>query len=167
MTELASAPSTPGTTSGTIGSTRAIEVVTEFFAAYRRRDVEAMVDLCTDNADFSYPPFEVWAKQRVMRGDGKVRTIGKVIWSGLINSFPNLGNDIHHIDGNDNGDVAVACDITGTQQSAWAFIAPQGGSIVAPHLFILHVDADGLIDSIRAYWDNASVCSQLGHLEVD
>ena len=163
MTELASAPAT----TPTIGAKRATAVVTEFFDAYRRRDVEAMTDLCTDNADFSYIPFEVWAKQRVMRGDGKVRTIGKVIWSGLINAFPNLGNVIHHIDGNDDGDVVVACDITGTQQSAWAFIAPQGGSIVAPHLFILHVDADGLIDSIRAYWDNASVCSQLGHLEVD
>lgn len=163
MTELASAPAT----TPTIGSRRATEIVTDFFDAYRRRDVEAMVDLFTDNADFSYPPFEVWAKQRVMRGDGKVRTIGKVIWTGLINAFPNLGNVIHHIDGNDDGDVVVACDITGTQQSAWAFIAPQGGSIVAPHLFILHVNADGLIDSIRAYWDNAGVCRQLGHLEVD
>ena len=164
MTEVASAPAA---TAGSIPGRTPVEVVTDFFDAYRRRDVEAMTDLCTDNADFSYIPFEVWAKQRVMRGDGKVRTIGKVIWSGLINAFPNLGNVIHHIDGNEAGDVVVACDITGTQQSAWAFIAPQGKSIVAPHLFIMHVDSDGLIDSIRAYWDNASVCAQLGHLEVD
>ena len=159
MTELAHAP--------TMTADKAGESVTEFFDRYRRRDVEGMVDLCSDNADFSYPPFEVWAKQRVFRGDGKVRTVGKVIWSGLINSFPNLGNVVHQIDGNDNGDVAVACDITGTQQIAWAFIKPAGGSIVAPHLFILHVGADGLIDSIRAYWDNAAVCRDLGHLEVD
>lgn len=160
MTELASVSATT-TTRTPVG------VVTEFFDHYRRRDVEAMTDLCTDNADFSYIPFEVWAKQRVFRGDGKVRTVGKVIWSGLINSFPNLGNVIHHIDGNDDGDVVVACDITGTQQIAWAFIKPAGGSIVAPHLFIMHVDSDGLIDSIRAYWDNAGVCRNLGHLEVD
>ena len=152
---------------GTTTTRTPVDVVTEFFDRYRERDVVSMTDLCTDNADFSYIPFEVWAKQRVMRGDGKVRTIGKVIWSGLINAFPNLGNVIHQIDGNDDGDVVVACDITGTQQSAWAFIAPQGGSIVAPHLFIVHVDADGLIDSIRAYWDNAGVNRQLGHLEVD
>ena len=163
MTEPASATATVSANA----ARKPTDVVTDFFDAYRRRDVEAMVDLCTDNADFSYIPFEVWAKQRVMRGDGKVRTIGKVIWSGLINAFPNLGNTIHHIDGNDDGDVVVACDITGTQQSAWAFIAPQGGSIVAPHLFIMHVDADGLIDNIRAYWDNADVCRQLGHFEVD
>ena len=78
MTELASAPAT----TPRVGSAKAIEVVTAFFDAYRRRDVETMTGLCTDNADFSYIPFEVWAKQRVMRGDGKVRTIGKVIWSG-------------------------------------------------------------------------------------
>jgi len=57
----------------------AVEVVTAFFDAYRAHDVERMVELCADNADFHYVPFEVWGKQRVIRGDGKVRTIGKVI----------------------------------------------------------------------------------------
>lgn len=150
-----------------IAARKPTDVVAEFFDAYRRRDVEAMTDLCTDNADFSYIPFEVWGKQRVVRGDGKVRTVGKVIWTGLINAFPNLYNVVHHIDGNEDGDVVVACDIAGTQQSAWAFIAPQGKPFSEPHLFIMHVNSDGLIDSIRAYWDNAGVCRQLGHLEVD
>lgn len=146
---------------------RAHAVATEFFDVYRDRDVVAMTDLCTDNADFSYGPFEVWAKQRVVRGDGKVRTVGRVIWSGLINSFPDLGNDVYTIDANDNGDVVVACDITGTQQKPWGFIASQGQYFAEPHLFILHVDEDGLIDSIRAYWDNSGVNRQLGHFEVD
>ncbi len=144
-----------------------VDVVTEFFDRYRERDVVSMTDLCTDNADFSYIPFEIWAKQRVVRGDGKVRTIGRVIWSGLINAFPDLSNTIYHIDGNDEGDVVVACDITGTQQSAWGFIAPKGQYFAEPHLFIMHVNSDGLIDRIKAYWDNAGVNRQLGHLEVD
>ena len=55
----------------------AVEVVTAFFDAYRDQDVERMVELCTDNADFHYVPFELWGRQRVIRGDGKVRTIGK------------------------------------------------------------------------------------------
>lgn len=152
----------PGTT-----TRKPTDVVREFFDAYQRQDVEMMADLCTDNADFSYIPFEVWGKQRVMRGDGKVRTVGKVIWTGLINAFPNLHNVVHHIDGNDDGDVVVACDIAGTQQSAWAFIAPGGKPFSEPHLFIMHVNSDGLIDSIRCYWDNAGVCRQLGHMEVD
>ncbi|MFD7075154.1 nuclear transport factor 2 family protein [Nocardioides sp. NPDC059952] len=166
MTQLDTAPTT-SPTSGPMTAERAVAVVTAFFDRYRERDVVAMTDLCTDNADFSYTPFEVWAKQRVVRGDGKVRTIGRVIWSGLINAFPDLGNTIFDIDGNDNGDVVVACDITGTQQSAWGFIAPQGKYFAEPHLFILHVDEDGLIDTIKAYWDNAGVNRQLGHFEVD
>ncbi|TWE09978.1 nuclear transport factor 2 family protein [Rudaeicoccus suwonensis] len=145
----------------------AVSIVTEFFDVYRARDVVAMTELCTDNCDFDYIPFEVWAKQRVVRGAGKVRTNGRVIWSGLINAFPNLGNDVFHIDGNDDGDVVVACDITGTQQSAWGFISPKNQYFAEPHLFIMHVNEDGLIDSIRAYWDNAGVNRQLGHFEVD
>ena len=162
MTQLDTAPE------ATSSSRTPTEVVTEFFDVYRQRDVVAMTDLCTDNCDLDYIPFEVWAKQRVVRGAGKVRTNGRVIWSGLINAFPDLGNDVHHIDGNDEtGDVVVACDITGTQQSAWGFISPKNQYFFEPHLFIMHVNSDGLIDNIRAYWDNAGVNRQLGHLEVD
>jgi ketosteroid isomerase-like protein len=48
----------------------AAEVVREFFDSYRRQDVNAMVDLCAPNADFSYLPYEIWRKQIVLRGDG-------------------------------------------------------------------------------------------------
>lgn len=145
----------------------ATKVANEFFDLYRDHDVAGMSDLCTPNANFEYIPFEVWAKQRVVRGDGKVSTIGRVIWSGLINAFPDFGNTIFHVDANDQGDVVVACDITGTQESAWGFIEPKGQYFAEPHLFIMHVNDEGLIDNIRAYWDNAGVNRQLGHLEVD
>jgi hypothetical protein len=36
-----------------------------------------------------------------------------------------------------------------------------------PHLFVFHVDSDGLIDDIAAYWDNADWKKQLGWLEID
>ncbi|AEA23072.1 MULTISPECIES: nuclear transport factor 2 family protein [Pseudonocardiaceae] len=143
------------------------DVVAAFFEAYSRHDVETMTEMCTDNADFSYIPYEVWGKQRVLRGDGKVRTVGKVIWSGLINSFPDLFNVVHSIDANDKGDVVVMCDIGGTQQSPWGFAAPKGGRFSEPHLFIFHVDENGLIDKIKAYWNGAGINRQLGHLEVD
>ncbi|HEX9497938.1 MAG TPA: hypothetical protein VF926_06035, partial [Mycobacterium sp.] len=50
-------------------------VVIEFFDRYRAHDVHGMGELCAINADFSYPPFEVWGKQRVLRADGKVGTV--------------------------------------------------------------------------------------------
>lgn len=142
-------------------------VVRRFFDAYRRHDVHAMAEMCTDNADFSYAPYEVWGKQRVLRGDGKVKTVGKALWSGFINSFPDLYNEVHEVDANDRGDVIVTCDIGGTQQIAWGFAESHNKPFREPHLFVFHVDTTGLIDNVRAYWNDASINRQLGHLEVD
>ncbi len=145
----------------------AAEVARQFFDIYRRHDVDGMVDLCSDNADFSYVPFEVWRKQLVLRGDGKVRSIGKPIWAGLIHAVPDLTNEVRSITSDDDGNVAVEVVIGGTQAGPWGPIAPRGQSYSEPHLFVMHVDGEGKIDSITGYWDNASISRQLGHLEVD
>ncbi|MFG2794477.1 nuclear transport factor 2 family protein [Streptomyces sp. NPDC048419] len=142
-------------------------VVRDFFDRYRERDVPGMADLCDINADFSYPPFEMWGKQRVVRADGKVGTVGRAIWAGFIQSFPNLSNVVHSVDANDDGDVVAQVDIGGTQQLPWGFIRPAGQSYSEPHLFIFKVNEAGLISSITAYWNNAGISQQLGHLEVD
>src|ERR1700722_17967832 len=128
------------TTTQTRTAESAAGVVTEFFDRYRAHDVEGMTDLCSINADFSYVPFEIWGKQRVLRGDGKVGTIGKTIWAGLINSFPDLSNTVHTLTAKDGGDSAVEADIEGTQRLAWGFAAPTGQHFCEPHLFIFHVD---------------------------
>src|SRR5450631_4851449 len=104
----------------------AIEVVTALFAAYRDQDVERMVDLCTDNADFHYVPCELWGKQRVIRGDGKVRTIGKVIWTSLIDAFPDMTNTIMYITSDDQGNVATEVMISGTQAKPFGLMGSQG-----------------------------------------
>ena len=118
------------------------QVVTEFFDRYRAHDVEGMTDLCSINADFSYVPFEIWGKQRVLRGDGKVGTVGKTIWAGLINFFSDLSNTVHTLEANDDGDVVVEADIEGTQRLAWGFAAPARRRYREPHLFIFHLDED-------------------------
>jgi ketosteroid isomerase-like protein len=146
---------------------RAAAVVRVFFDAYQRHDVNTMADMCTDNARFFYIPFEVWGKQRVLRGDGNVKTVGKTLWSGLINSFPDLYNTVYTVDSNERGDVVVTCDIGGSQQIAWGFAEPRGKSFSEPHLFVFHVDESGLIDKVKAYWNDAGINRQLGHQEVD
>jgi ketosteroid isomerase-like protein len=148
-------------------SDTAAAVVREFFDRYQRHDVDGMTDLCGMTAGFSYVPFEMWGKQRVLRGDGKVRTIGKTIWNGLITSFPDLSNTVHTVEANDDGDVVVEVDIGGTQHLAWGFAKPAGHHYDEPHLFIFKVGEDGLIQRITAYWDNAGISRQLGHTEVD
>jgi hypothetical protein len=126
-----------------------------------------MTDLCSMNADFCYVPAELWGKQRVLRGYGKVRTVGKPLWSGLIASFPDLSLAVQSVTSNDDGDVVVQVDIEGTQQLPWGLIVPAGKHYREPHLFIFHVGPDLLIDSITAYWNDAGIARQLGHGEVD
>jgi len=145
----------------------ASSVARAFFDAYRARDVEAMVAGCSESAGFHYIPFEVWGKQRVLRGDGKVRGIGKVLWTGLIDSFPDLSNEITSIHADGDGNVAVEVTIRGTQAKAWGAVDNRGRSFAVRHLFLLHVGLDGLIDRISAYWDSADFNRQLGRLEID
>jgi len=142
-------------------------VVTEFFGRFRAHDVEGMTDLCSMNANFCYVPVELWGKQRVLRGDGKVRTVGKPLWRGQIAAFPDLSLAVHNLTSNEDGDVVVQVDVEGTQQLPWGLIAPAGRHYLEPHLFIFHVGPDLLIDSITAYWNDADVNQQLGHNEVD
>ena len=144
-----------------------VATVEAFFEAYRRHDTLSMVDLCTDNADFSYVPFEIWTKQRVIRGDGKVATLARPMWEGLINSFPDLSNEVHSITASEDGKVAAVVSIGGHQEKAWGPIAPKGMKYWEPHAFIFDVNDDGQIESLTAYWDSASIYRQLGHMEVD
>jgi ketosteroid isomerase-like protein len=141
--------------------------VRAFFAAYRARDVEGMADLCADNADFRYVPFEVWGRQRVLYGEGKVRTVGKVIWTALIDAFPDLTNAVTSLGADGDGNVAAEVGVGGTQAKDFGSIASIGGRYEVPHLFLFHVTGDGLIDDIVAYWDNVGWKKQLGCLEVD
>jgi steroid delta-isomerase-like uncharacterized protein len=142
-------------------------VVSKFFDAYRAHDVEQMVSLCDDMADFRYVPVEMWGRQRVLRGDGKVRSIGKVLWTGMIESFPDLNNTVNLLIEGEEGDVAAEVTFSGNQAKAWGPIGPSGKSFAVPHLFLFNVNESGRITDIRAYWDGASMNQQLGRMEID
>jgi steroid delta-isomerase-like uncharacterized protein len=141
--------------------------VTAFFAAYRAHDVEDMVDLCAEGARFRYVPFEVWGRQRVLHGEGTVRTVGKLIWTALIDAFPDLTNAVTSLRADADGNVTAEVSIGGTQARAFGGIACTGQRYQLPHLFLFRVSGDGLIEDIVAYWDNATWKRQLGCLEVD
>ncbi|HEV8628608.1 MAG TPA: nuclear transport factor 2 family protein [Acidimicrobiia bacterium] len=143
------------------------DVVTSFFEAYRNHDTERMTDLCDLTADFRYVPFEVWGRQRVVRGDGKVCTIGKTIWTTLIDCFPNLTNEVTWMTADDDGNVAAEVVISGTQAKTFGAIGNQGLHYDLPHVFLFHVNEDDRIDDITCYWDGADWNRQLGRIEVD
>jgi len=142
-------------------------VVRAFFDAYRAHDVERMVDLCAEGAGFRYVPFEVRSRQRVLYGEGKVRTVGKVIWTTLIDAFPDLANAVTSLRADPDGNVAAEACIGGTQARDFGIIECTGGRYELPHLFLFHVTGDGLIDDIVGYWDNVGWKKQLGCLEID
>jgi ketosteroid isomerase-like protein len=157
----------PAGTGEAVREERAEATVRAFFDAYRAHDVERMMELCADNADFRYVPFEVWGRQRVLYGEGKVCTVGKVIWTTLIDAFPDLTNAVTRLRADDDGNVTAEVGIGGTQAKDFGTIACTGGHYELPHLFLFHVTGGGLIDDIVAYWDNASWKQQLGCREVD
>ena len=76
-----------------VPSADATNVVKSFFEAYREHDVERMTGLCDDMAGYRSVPFELWRKQRVIRGDGKVGTIGKILWTGLRSEERRVGKE--------------------------------------------------------------------------
>lgn len=141
--------------------------VLDFFDAYRQHDVERMVDLCADNANFSYVPAESMRKQRVARGDGKVRGVGKTHWTAFIDAFPNLSNEVTWITEDEEGNVAAEVVISGTQGKDFGTLANLGKTYAVPHLFLFRVGKDGLIEDIVGYWDNADLYRQLGRFECD
>jgi len=157
----------PAGTGTTPREDRAETTVRAFFDAYRAHDVERMVDLCAEGAGFRYVPFEVWGRQRVLYGEGKVCTVGKVIWTTLIDAFPDLANAVTSLSADGDGNVAAEVGIGGTQAKDFGIIACTGGRYQVPHLFLFHVTGNGLIDDIVAYWDNVGWKKQLGCLEVD
>jgi hypothetical protein len=103
----------------------------------------------------------------VLYGEGKVGTVGKLIWTTLIDAFPDLTNAVTSIRADEHGNVAAEVSIGGTQARPFGAIACTGGRYELPHLFLFHVAGNGLIDDIVAYWDNVGWKKELGCLEVD
>jgi ketosteroid isomerase-like protein len=157
----------PAGTGTTPREGRAEATIRAFFAAYRTHDVERMVDLCTEGAGFRYVPFEVRSRQRVLHGEGRVRTVGKAIWTTLIDAFPDLTNALTSLRADPDGNVAAEARIGGTQAKDFGIIECTGGRYELPQLFLFHVTGDGLIDDIVGYWDNVAWKKQLGCLEID
>ena len=130
------------------------DVARSFFEAYNQHDLNRMLASCTDDAQLRYVPMG-------KPGEGRIREVGKTIWSSLIDAFPDLRVRAESAFG-DERNVAAEVMIGGTQRKDFMNIPNQGRHYDLPHAFLLQVSDRGLITSITAYWDNASFYSQLG-----
>lgn len=138
-----------------------------FIDAYRGHDVDQMMDLLTDGARFHYVPYEVDARQRMIRGDGNAHALGKTFWASMIDAFPDLDLDIGSVTADDDGNVAMEVLLEGTQARIFGPFGSIGSHFDLPHLFIFKVSRDGLIEDLSAYWDMAHWYEQLGRFELD
>jgi predicted ester cyclase len=146
---------------------RSEATVRRFFEAHRDHDVEIMADCCADGAAFSYVPVEWWGRQRVVRGDGMVGTVGKALWTGLFEAFPDLTNEVTSVVADGNGNVAAEVVLSGTQSGNWGTIGNRRRRFSLEHLFVFRVGDRGLIERVAAYWDDAELRRQLGAADVD
>ena len=138
-----------------------------FFAAHRAHDVDGMAACCVDRAGFSYVPVEWWGRQRVARGEGTVGTVGKALWTGLFEAFPDLTNDVTSLVADGHGNIAAEVVVSGTQSAVWGTIGNRHRRFSLPHLFVFRLGDAGLIERITAYWDDAALRRQLGAVDVD
>jgi len=142
----------PSTRRDTVMTTT--DVARSFFAAYNHHDVNRMLAECSDDAQVRYVPMGD-------QGTGPARDVGKNLWSGLIDAFPDLSVTVPNVFGDDRN-MAAEVVIGGTQRKDYMGIQNQGKHYELPQAFIMRVDDEGLIANITAYWDNASFYSQLG-----
>lgn len=145
----------------------ATAVVEDFFAKHRAHDVVGMGELCAARAKFDYVPFVAHDKQRVVTGNGYVNGMGRTIWALGFRAFPDASNEVHDVFAADDGTVVAEVTLTGTQAAPYLTLAPRGESFSERHLFRFHVDGDGKIDDITAYWNAGGMNAQLGHVELD
>ena len=136
-----------------------IDAAKSLFNFYNAHDVNRMLSLCTDDAQLRYVPM---SKQ----GEGKIREVGKAIWSGLIDAFPDLRVRLESAFA-DQQNVAAEVMIGGTQKKDFLNVPNQNRHYDLPHAFLLKIGDRGLITGITAYWDNASFYSQLGKNTLD
>mgnify|MGYP000849031608 FL=1 len=127
----------------------------EFMFAYQQKNVDKMLSLCVANGDVNFAPLGD-------AGKGKIGELGKAIWSGLIDSFPDIDNTLDAAVAEEGNTVRCQVVIRGTQEKDFAGIENKGKHFDSDHIFIFHLNPGNKIDSIHISWDHADFQRQLG-----
>jgi hypothetical protein len=127
----------------------------EFFSAYQDLDLDRMLSLCDHQGIVDFVPL----------GDavrGRIAELGKQLWGGLMECFPNLDNTVMHQLYNETDDtVTCTVNIFGTQKNDFAGIPSKGNDFESEHIFIFRFNSSGQITHIRIEWDHDSFVQQL------
>ncbi|WP_299765257.1 DJ-1/PfpI family protein [uncultured Dokdonia sp.] len=137
-----------------------VRIATDFFNAYKNQDLAKAAALASENGTFRYIPLGENGKGKIK---GTERTTWQGIASALINSFPDLSNDVKNISIDNQGNAIVQVFIGGTQEKEILGIPSKGKYYNVEHLFLLNINNKGLIEEITCYWDNWDWFQQIGY----
>ena len=127
----------------------------EFMFAYQQKNLEKMLSFCEPEGVVEFLPLGE-------SGKGKIGELGKAIWGGLIECFPDIDNTLDAAVADDENTVRCQVVIRGTQAKDFADIQNRGKHFDSDHIFIFHLNEHNKIDHITIEWDHADFKKQLG-----
>ena len=127
----------------------------QFMFAYQQRNLEKMLSFCDLNGTVEFISLGE-------AGKGKIGELGKAIWGGLIECFPDIDNTLDAAVAEDERSVRCQVVIRGTQAKDFADIKNKGKHFESDHIFIFHLNENNKIDYIRIQWNHDDFKRQLG-----
>lgn len=127
----------------------------EFFSAYQDFDLERMLSLCDPEGIVFFEPLGETFK-------GSIHALGKNVWAGLMEAFPNLDNTVKN-QVYDEHQNTVTCLVTifGKQEKEFAGIPNKGKDLDSDHIFIFRFNENCKITDINVQWDHNRFVAQL------
>ena len=126
----------------------------QFMFAYQQKNIEKMLSFCNLDGNIQFLPLGD-------AGKGKIGELGKAIWSGLIECFPDIDNTVDVALAEDNDTVRCQVVISGTQAKDFADVKNKGKHFESDHIFIFHLDEDNRIYDISIQWNHEDFKRQL------
>ena len=127
----------------------------QFMFAYQQKNLEKMLSFCDPNGTIEFLPLGD-------AGKGKIGELGRAIWGGLIECFPDIDNTLDAAVAEDEHTVRCQVVIRGTQAKDFADIKSKGLHFESDHIFIFHLDENNKIDHVQIQWNHQDFKRQLG-----
>lgn len=127
----------------------------EFMFAYQQKNLAKMLSLCNTDGIVEFVPLG-------KEGVGKIGELGKTIWGGLMECFPDIDNTLDSAVAEDANTVRCQVVIRGTQAKDFADIKNYGKHFDSDHIFIFRLNEQNKIEHINITWDHDDFKKQLG-----
>ena len=126
-----------------------------FFSFLEDNNFERILAQCSPGAIIEFEPLGESFK-------GTVSGIGRIVWSALIESFPDLRIELKDMDWDKEGrKTRCLVSLQGTQLYPFVDIKNTGHSLNITQYFNLYFDDNAKIDLIRVQWNHEEFINQL------